>query len=185
MASMPCRTRSRMERAASPSFAGAYASLVWKRKGRQACSRTSPGAVSACTARAKVRAKEKEMEFAATTRGDRAPTATSADSCTGASFHRAALPERVGVGGCGVTSLGGTSPCGTPAVFSPEHVLYGRRERLFGKTVTRSASKPLKQEHGYDASVREARDNLDSVQAAILWLKRFELSPTPWPAPCF
>ena len=106
MASMPCRTRSRMERAASPSFAGAYASLVWKRKGRQACSRTSPGAVSACTARAKVRAKEKEMEFAATTRGDRAPTATSADSCTGASFHRAALPERVGVGVAGLQASG-------------------------------------------------------------------------------
>ena len=106
MVSMPCRTRSRMERAASPSFAGVYASLVWKRKGRQVCSRTSPGAVSACTARARARAKEREMEFAATTRGDRAPTATSADSCTGASFHRAALPECVGVGVAGLQASG-------------------------------------------------------------------------------
>ena len=81
-----------MGRGGSPSSAGACANLVWKRRARQACLRTSPGAASACMARARERAKERAMESAATTRGDPALMVTSAGSCTGTSSHWAALP---------------------------------------------------------------------------------------------
>ena len=88
----------------------------------------SRGAPSACMGRARARGKERrEMESAETTRGDPAPTATSAGFCTGAKLSPGSAARR------GVLEGGksrGARVFAVPKMFSPELVV--RRTCWYG-----------------------------------------------------